>query len=70
MNNVLFVIWCDERNAWWLPNSYGYTYNIDCAGRYSLKRANDICTSVAQHLDMSSKPPETMLVAPEYRDTI
>lgn len=34
-----FLIWSNEHNAWWRPNSQGYTHSIEAAGRYSLKEA-------------------------------
>ena len=37
-----YLIWSFEHDAWWLPNSHGYTGNIDMAGRYHAGQAAKI----------------------------
>lgn len=39
----LYLIWSFEHNAWWAPGECGYVGDADQAGRYTLKRAEEIC---------------------------
>lgn len=41
MEDVL--IWSYEHNAWWAPNERGYVSDVFRAGRYTPKRAGEIC---------------------------
>lgn len=34
-----FKIWNHERNAWWLPDGFGYTVDSELAGDYSYESA-------------------------------
>lgn len=38
-----FYIWSFEHDAWWKPNSFGYTRSITEAGKYPLSEALNIC---------------------------
>lgn len=37
------VIWSNEHNAWWAPNSRGYVVDRKSAGRYIVEEAKKIC---------------------------
>lgn len=37
-----YLIWSHEHDAWWRPGGWGYTTNVDEAGRYSLIDASRI----------------------------
>ncbi len=54
-------IWSNEHNAWWKPNSNGYTKNRTHAGFYSFKEASEICAGANAHLTDDQEPHETML---------
>jgi hypothetical protein len=41
----IFLIWSNQKAAWWKPNSCGYTNNIEEAGRYSAEDAIKICNN-------------------------
>jgi hypothetical protein len=43
IDNKGWLIWSNEHNAWWRPNAYGYTENIEEAGRYILSDARKHC---------------------------
>lgn len=38
-----FLIWCHERQGYWMPNRNGYTIYKEYAGRYDLFEACEIC---------------------------
>jgi len=38
-----YLIWSHEHGAWWGPGGFGYTSNMDEAGRYSREEAIRIC---------------------------
>jgi len=64
-----WLIWSNEHNSWWAPNSHGYVSHIEHAGRYDFVEAIEICRGANQHLTHpkrnSPKPQEAMLLAPE-----
>lgn len=37
-----FLIWSEEHQAWWRPNSAGYTTSLKQAGRYDSAQAGNI----------------------------
>jgi hypothetical protein len=37
-----FLVWSNQKGAWWRPNHSGYTSIIDEAGRYTLAEATAI----------------------------
>ena len=37
-----WYIWSYEHNAWWKPNSRGYTHDLREAGRYGWSAATEI----------------------------
>lgn len=39
----LWLIWSNEHDAWWKPNSSGYTVKREQAGLYTTKEAEGIC---------------------------
>lgn len=38
-----YLVWSNERRAWWRPRCAGYTTQLAQAGRYSRDEAIDIC---------------------------
>lgn len=57
-----WLIYSREHNAFWRPNSSGYTWEIAQAGRYTESEARERC-QVREHED--GGPGEIMVVAPE-----
>lgn len=58
-NSDRYLIWSNERGAWWRPARAGYTKNLLDAGRYSQDEAIGICRNARdgyRRLDMV--PPE------------
>lgn len=56
---MLYLIWSNEHNAWWRPNSQGYTHQIESAGRYSLQEAVSVSNQANYGWDdMRSLPNE------------
>jgi hypothetical protein len=65
-----WLVWSVEHNAWWGPDSCGYTLKLDAAGRYDFSEARNICR-YANHRAGSknqgiSRPSEVMVPAPEW----
>ena len=42
IEQLRFLVYCCERDAWWMPNRRGYTVDVGRAGRYSLADALEI----------------------------
>jgi hypothetical protein len=58
-----YLIYSREHNAWWRPNSRGYTSRESDAGRYGYDEANRTC--VGAGLDDRDAVNEFMYLAPE-----
>ena len=56
-----WLIWSIEHQAYWSPNSHGYTISRDSAGRYGYDEAADICYKANRHLRDTTAPFETMI---------
>lgn len=56
-------IWSFEHDAWWKPNNIGYTKNIEEAGIYDRKEAEQIVKNANRY----SKEPQEKIV--EIEDT-
>jgi hypothetical protein len=39
---MMYLIWSFEHGAWWRPFGWGYTQDIDAAGRFNLEEASSI----------------------------
>lgn len=67
-----WLIWSNEHGSWWAPNESGYTLKLSEAGRYSFKRAIEICRdagfrrSTFSHYDIRV-PNECMMLAPDEK---
>lgn len=44
---MLYRIWSNEHNAWWAPNSNGYTSVLEAAGWYDAEDTLNILTRSA-----------------------
>ena len=64
MKSENWLIWSYEHDAWWKPNSMGYTRKYLEAGRYSEKEAEKICkqADIGRRLLSSVMPPEIMVI--------
>lgn len=58
-----YLVWSNEHNAWWMPNSRGYCENITSAGRYSFDEALKICNGANYDWDTESKRPNELPIA-------
>lgn len=68
MQDIHFLIWSTEHNAYWRPDSAGYTRIQSEAGRYSEQEAQAICDSNSRRSGSTLDecvPAEIMMVAPE-----
>jgi hypothetical protein len=48
MSGIAYLLWSINHNAYWRPNSAGYTHNVDEAGRYSEAEATRKVIASAQ----------------------
>lgn len=42
-NDTKWLIWSNEHESWWAPESRGYTTSFEKAGRYNFDQAIKIC---------------------------
>ncbi len=56
-----YLIWSNEKNSWWKPNSRGYTEKIEEAGRYSLTEALEIEKDANGYLARGQEPKDVKL---------
>lgn len=64
MSDGCWLVWSREHNAWWRPNSAGYTDNVFNAGRYAEWEARDICRG-GRDPQRDGSPSEVAIPAPE-----
>lgn len=67
--DLRWMIWSNEHNAWWRPNSCGYTDLIEQAGLYSYDEAKSICFPPHFRGTASDWPPPEIMVA-EWGDDL
>jgi hypothetical protein len=67
---TMWLVWSHEHNAWWRPNSAGYTMHIATAGRYTKQEADRICESRSPRKFADDPPPEVAVIAPEAESAI
>lgn len=48
MSDITYLIWSQKHSAWWKPGGFGYTGDIDQAGRFSEADAVPIVVRSAQ----------------------
>ena len=65
-----WLVWSNERGAFWRQNRHGYTRNVDEAGRFSFADAATICAEAAigmpqLDIDGHEVPHEILMAAPE-----
>lgn len=64
---AIWLVWSHEHNAWWRPNSAGYTLHIASAGRYTKAEADRICEDARSPRKFADDPPpEVAVIAPEF----
>ena len=56
-----YLIWSNDHAGWWGPNSYGYTYSRNCAGRYTLEQAFRICADANKYQKDKEVPNECIV---------
>ena len=57
MEQKHWLIYSREHNAWWRPNSAGYTTSIDVAGRYTHSKACTIVVDANARCGSNGEPP-------------
>lgn len=72
-----WLVWSHEHNAFWRPNRQGYTQFIERAGRYTRAEAEGICRAACPRAnstlpitDFGTVPPEICFPAPEAADRL
>lgn len=60
MENTKWLIWSNEHNGWWKPNSMGYCRDRKDAGRFDYKEACEIVENANYGLETS--PHEAMVL--------
>ena len=62
-----YLIWSNEHNAWWCPNSRGYTQFIELAGIYTIEEATKICNDANYdwNMDKRNKIPNELPILRE-----
>lgn len=63
-----YLIWSNEHNAWWNPNSAGYTNSSSAAGRYTREKALAICRQARDGWDSQGVPPEIPVLASDVAE--
>jgi hypothetical protein len=53
-----YLVWSNEHNAWWNPQSRGYTQSLDRAGRYTREEALQICANARDGWSYRGRPSE------------
>lgn len=53
-----YLIWSNEHQAWWRPNSQGYTVHLEAAGRYDSGEAIEIASTGRDGWFEGEPPPE------------
>lgn len=63
MKNSYYLIWSNERKAYWKPREAGYTPIPEEAGKYTLGKAAKIVLESVSYLepDVSRVPDETLV---------
>jgi hypothetical protein len=69
MNEIRYLIWSEEHQAWWRANATGYTRSIYQAGRFTQAQAHDIVKSANAFLDPSMDPPLNEIAIPDPLNT-
>lgn len=59
----VYLVWSNERGAWWGPNGGSYRSNVFDAGRYDEAGARKACG--LRTWPLGKPPPEVMVLAPE-----
>lgn len=54
----MYLIWSNEHQAWWRPNSRGYTLSVEAAGRYERDEALTIASRSRDGWFAGEAPPE------------
>lgn len=67
-DTTVYLVWSNDANAWWGPNSSGYTGDVWTAGRYDEADARGAC-GMRSWSDTPFPPPEVMVLAPENGKT-
>jgi len=74
LRGIKWLIWSNEHELWWSPDSKGYTPHIKEAGRYSLDEALDICQDKLYRRKLhnigTEIPAEVMVPSPELIEVL
>jgi len=58
MDDLKYLIWSNEHNAWWRSKEAGYTYQIEFAGVYSREETINICATARDGIRKDRTPTE------------
>lgn len=62
----MWLVWSNEHAAWWSPQSAGYCWDINAAGRYTIEDALEICKARGVKRGDGINPPELIQPSPEW----
>ncbi len=66
-----WLVWSNEHEAWWRPNSSGYTVHVDNAGRYTHEEAMKIQTEASYRGNCTAGvPPEIAVLSQAGHDAL
>jgi hypothetical protein len=65
-----YLIWSNERRAWWRENRGGYTTRLAEAGFYTREEALSICTDAHGGWRLDEPPPEIMVLGVDAHEVL
>jgi len=68
-DTACWLIYCRERNQWWMPQRRRYCSHIEEAGRYTYAEAKAICDDANMVNHDDGGPNEFMMLSPEFIET-
>lgn len=57
-----WLIWNHERRMWWKRSKFGYTSEVNLAGRFTLHEATELTKDGNIHLYTKDKPEDSIVI--------